>query len=82
MCIDPPMDHGHIPDEWYCNECDARYNQPPVNENRGVFGALTANLQRKNPHAFRLPEAIRDYFEGVKTGAEGEYEEIAPPKPK
>jgi hypothetical protein len=76
------MDQGHIPDEWYCNECQVRYNPPLVNEHRGVFGALVASLQRKNPRAFRLPEPIRDYFEGVKTGPEGEYEEVAPPKPK
>jgi len=82
MCIDPPMDQGHIPDEWFCNECQLRYNPPLENEHHGIFGLLTANLQRKNPRAFRLPESTREYFEGVKTGAEGEYEEIAPPKPK
>ncbi|KAI1122852.1 hypothetical protein F5Y10DRAFT_64842 [Nemania abortiva] len=82
MCIDPPMDQGHVPDEWYCNECQIRYNPPLVNEHKGIFGALAANLQRKNPRAFRLSESIREYFEGVRTGAEGEYEETAPPKPK
>ncbi|KAI0869797.1 hypothetical protein GGS24DRAFT_493468 [Hypoxylon argillaceum] len=82
MCIDPPMDQGHIPDEWFCNECQIRYNPPLVDEHTGVFGPLLANLQRKNPRAFRLSEPIRDYFWGVKTGAEGEYEEAAPPKPK
>ncbi|GAP86429.1 putative phd-finger domain-containing protein [Rosellinia necatrix] len=82
MCIDPPMDQGHVPDEWYCNECQVRYNPPLVNEHKGIFGALTAALQRKNPRAFRLSEPIREYFEDVRTGAEGEYEEVAPPKPK
>ncbi|KAI1116048.1 hypothetical protein F5Y14DRAFT_449540 [Nemania sp. NC0429] len=82
VCIDPPMDQGHIPDEWFCNECQIRYNPPLADEHKGIFGPLVANLQRKNPRAFRLPESIRDYFEGVKTGAEGEYEEAAPPKPK
>ncbi|KAF2964735.1 hypothetical protein GQX73_g8840 [Xylaria multiplex] len=80
-CIDPPMDEGRIPDEWFCNECQIRYNPPHVNEHRSVFSSLVANLQRKNPRAFRLPEPIREYFEGVKTGAEGEYEEAVPPKP-
>ncbi|KAI8950867.1 hypothetical protein F4801DRAFT_590071 [Xylaria longipes] len=82
MCIDPPMDQGHIPDEWFCNECQIRYHPPLVNEHKGIFGALAASLQRKNPRAFRLPEPIRDHFEGVKTGAEGEYEVAVPPKPK
>ncbi|KAI0191450.1 hypothetical protein EV127DRAFT_480391 [Xylaria flabelliformis] len=82
MCIDPPMDQGHIPDEWFCNECQIRYHPPLVNEHKGIFGALATSLQRKNPRAFRLPESIREHFEGVKTGAEGEYEEAVPPKPK
>ncbi|KAI1742159.1 hypothetical protein F4680DRAFT_413082 [Xylaria scruposa] len=82
MCIDPPMDQGHIPDEWFCNECQIRYHPPLVNEHKGIFGALATSLQRKNPRAFRLPESIREHFEGVKTGAEGEYEEAIPPKPK
>ncbi|KAI8634789.1 hypothetical protein F5Y19DRAFT_125081 [Xylariaceae sp. FL1651] len=81
-CIDPPMDQGHIPDEWFCNECQIRYNPPLVNEHKGIFGLLATNLERKNPRAFRLPEPLREYFEGVKTGPEGEYEEAAPPKPK
>ncbi|KAJ3558423.1 hypothetical protein NPX13_g9709 [Xylaria arbuscula] len=81
MCIDPPMDEGHVPDEWFCNECQMRYNPPPEIEHKGAFGPLLTSLQRKNPRAFRLPESIREYFEGVKTGTEGEYEEAAPPKP-
>ncbi|CAJ2510138.1 Uu.00g060380.m01.CDS01 [Anthostomella pinea] len=76
LCIDPPMDPGDIPNEWYCNECNSRYYPPPGAEHRGVFGSLETNLDRNNPRAFRLPEDIRDHFEGVKTGPEGEYEEI------
>ncbi|KAI0526587.1 hypothetical protein F5B22DRAFT_166849 [Xylaria bambusicola] len=82
MCIDPPMDEGRVPDEWFCNECQMRYNPPPEIERKGIFGPLVTNLQRKNPRAFRLPEPIREYFEGVKTGTEGEYEEAVLPKPK
>ncbi|KAK6950290.1 hypothetical protein Daesc_008616 [Daldinia eschscholtzii] len=75
------MDEGHMPDEWYCNECKHR-QCPPFNEHFGPLRSLFAVLDRKNPRAFRLPEDIRDLFEGVRTGPEGEYEEIAPPKPK
>lgn len=82
MCIDPPMDQGHVPDEWFCNECQVRFNPPLLNEHKGIFGSLVAGLERKNPRAFRLSEPIREYFEGVKTGMEGEYEEAGPPKPK
>lgn len=81
LCIDPPMDQGHMPDEWYCNECKHRY-YPPFGENKGLFRSLLNDLDRKNPRAFRLPEDVRDLFEGVRTGPEGEYEEVVPPKPK
>ncbi|KAL7626833.1 hypothetical protein AAE478_003607 [Parahypoxylon ruwenzoriense] len=81
LCIDPPMDEGHMPDEWYCNECKQRFS-PPFSEHRGVFRSLLTAFERKNPRAFRLSEDVRDCFEGVRTGPEGEYEEIAPPKPK
>lgn len=83
LCIDPPMeDEGHaMPDEWYCNECKYRYS-PPFDEHTGVFRSLLYALDRKNPRAFRLPEEVRDCFEGVRTGADGEYEELVPPKPK
>ncbi|OTA66460.1 hypothetical protein K449DRAFT_231357 [Hypoxylon sp. EC38] len=82
LCIDPPMDEGHMPDEWYCNECKHRYYPPFGGENKGPLRSLFTVLDRKNPRAFRLPEDVRDLFEGVRTGPEGEYEEIAPPKPK
>lgn len=70
-----------MPDEWYCNECKHR-QCPPFSEHDGPLRSLFTVLDRKNPRAFRLPEDIRDLFEGVRTGPEGEYEEIAPPKPK
>ncbi|KAI1143894.1 hypothetical protein F5Y05DRAFT_10204 [Hypoxylon sp. FL0543] len=82
LCIDPPMDEGHMPDEWYCNECKHRYYPPFGGEHKGALRSLFTVLERKNPRAFRLPEDIRDLFEGVRTGPEGEYEEITPPKPK
>jgi hypothetical protein len=43
---------------------------------------LISEFEDKNPRSFRLPEPIREYFVDVKTGADGEYEEIIPPKPK
>ncbi|KAI1492122.1 hypothetical protein F5X96DRAFT_424651 [Biscogniauxia mediterranea] len=81
LCIDPPMDEGHEPDEWFCNECSQRF-YPSMAEYDGAFDQLFSNLERKNPRAFRLPEDIREYFEGVKTGPEGEYEDIPQAKPK
>ncbi|KXJ94703.1 hypothetical protein Micbo1qcDRAFT_45860 [Microdochium bolleyi] len=81
-CIDPPLDQATAGDDWYCNECTYRA-YPPVGEKKGgVFGLLLSAIDRKNPRAFRLPERIREYFEGVKTGPDGEYEDIAPAGPK
>ncbi|ESZ92138.1 hypothetical protein SBOR_7469 [Sclerotinia borealis F-4128] len=80
---DPPIDPGTLADEeWYCNACIARNIPRSKEEEVGFFGPLLANLERKNPSAFHLPKAIREYFENVKTGAEGEYEEGVVQKPK
>ncbi|OTA99184.1 hypothetical protein M426DRAFT_91146 [Hypoxylon sp. CI-4A] len=81
LCIDPPLTEGHMPDEWYCNECKHRL-APPFVEHRGAFRSLLSDLHQKNPTAFRLPKDVREMFEDVRTGPEGEYEDIPPPKPK
>lgn len=40
------------------------------------------NLNKRNTDAYSLPTPIRDYFDGVKTGEEGEYEEVTAVKNK
>jgi len=61
--------------EWFCHKCqEARTTRP--RPDRGVFAELAVDLDTKNVIAFNLPNQIRDYFEGVKTGEEGEYEEV------
>ena len=50
---------------------------------QGAFGSLMTGLDKQNSRAFRLPGPVRDRFEGVKTGADGEFEDgnaVAPPK--
>lgn len=42
---------------------------------RGLFSALLDQIGRRNPTAFGLPKDIQEYFEDVKAGDEGEYEE-------
>lgn len=74
-CVDPPIDEGKLPDEWFCNIC--LNSRIPPSEPAGSFGALLVKLDGKNPSAFHLPKDIREYFENVKTGTEGEYEEVA-----
>ncbi|KAI9742626.1 MAG: hypothetical protein M1818_003767 [Claussenomyces sp. TS43310] len=78
-CVDPPMIEGQLPDTWFCNRCNLSRN-PPIKESFGSFGELLLDLETRNPSAFHLPKHVREYFEGVRTGGEGEYEEgvVAP----
>jgi hypothetical protein len=80
-CVDPPMIEGNLPDEWFCNHCQfkRREGDDPL---PGTFGPLLLLLDKKNPSAFHLPKAIREYFVDVKTSADGEYEEAGTAKPK
>ncbi|KAM3083152.1 hypothetical protein ACMFMG_003813 [Clarireedia jacksonii] len=83
-CIDPPLEQSDLlqEEEWFCTACLARHVPRSKEEAAGTFGLLLANLERKNPSAFHLPKSIREYFDNVKTGTEGEYEEGVVPKPK
>jgi hypothetical protein len=76
------MDDVQMPDDWFCNECMHRYYPAHFTGHRGAFGSLLDGLDKKNPRAFRLPQDIRECFEGVRTGADGEYEENTLAKPK
>ncbi|KAJ9152154.1 Transcriptional regulatory protein RCO1 [Pleurostoma richardsiae] len=78
-CVDPPMVEGPLPDEWFCHVCFSARYPDRVPDHGGAFGQLLNALEKKNSSAFRLPGEIRDYFDGVKTGVDGEYEEVAPP---
>lgn len=77
MCLDPPRSEEPEGD-FLCIACEARQasklgDSPRVGP--GLFGSLLKNLKSTNPHAFSLPDSIRGYFDGVKVGEEGEYEE-------
>ncbi|KAI9864136.1 MAG: hypothetical protein M1813_003453 [Trichoglossum hirsutum] len=80
-CVDPPMEQEDLKDDeaWYCCICIAR-RDPPHKQPRGIFASLLDNLEKKNPMSFNLPKDLREYFEGVKTGDEGEYEEAVTQK--
>lgn len=79
-CLDPPMNPNQPPEgEWYCYICESK-RDPQPKPARGLFSGLLGNLEKKNPVAYNLPHEIRDYFEGVKTGEEGEYEEAVTQK--
>ncbi|KAK2009796.1 PHD-finger domain-containing protein [Colletotrichum eremochloae] len=72
-----------LPEEWFCNVCFSNRYPTRVPEHRGPFGGLLNSLEKTNPQAFKLPQRVQLYFEGVKVGPEGEYEDIVvPTKPK
>ena len=78
-CFDPPLEPRDAETDdgkWFCYKCRASRSDF-LRPERAVFGELGSELNKKNPVSFNLPYAIRDYFEGVKTGDEGEYEEAS-----
>ena len=58
--------------QWFCHICVST-RDPQPNRPRGLFAGLLGNLDKQNPIAFNLPNDIRDYFENVETGEDGEY---------
>ncbi|KAJ4158275.1 uncharacterized protein LMH87_008808 [Akanthomyces muscarius] len=66
-----------LPDEWYCNECIVRRFPSRVPIHKGAFASALNNLEKSIPRAFSLPKRIQNRFEGVKAGADGDYEEVA-----
>lgn len=73
-CVDPPI--TDVPGEtWYCVECKTK-QQPQAPRRGGAFSSLVQGMEIRNPHAFSLPYEVRDFFKGVKTGDEGEFEEM------
>lgn len=76
-CVDPVLMRDAMPVEWFCNVCRTnRYAAGPPSHEGSSFAHLLEKLDAKNSSAFRLPAPVRDRFEGVRTGADGEYEEI------
>ncbi|TQN73094.1 hypothetical protein CSHISOI_02385 [Colletotrichum shisoi] len=76
-----------LPEEWFCNVCSSNRYPARVLDHQGAFGGafggLLNSLEKTNPRAFKLPHRVQVYFEGVKVGPEGEYEDIVvPTKPK
>ncbi|KTW28698.1 uncharacterized protein T551_02548 [Pneumocystis jirovecii RU7] len=75
-CIEPPIDENCLPeDSWHCTLCRTK-RFPPPKQPRGIFAFLMEYIIRNNPKEFSLPLNIREYFEGVSTGPNGEYQDI------
>jgi hypothetical protein len=64
---------------WYCSRCVSRLSHG-VAEVNGILGRLISRSEDINPKAFGLPVNIREYFYGIRTGEEGEYEEVGLPR--
>jgi hypothetical protein len=64
-----------LPDEWYCNACAVNRFPTRVPIHRGVFAGLLNNLEKSIPRSFSLPKKVQNRFEGVKAGADGDYED-------
>ena len=79
-CVDPPV--KNIPGEtWYCIDCKVKQDRP-TQPSSGPLSSLIHKVDTRNPSAFYLPYEVRDFFQGVKTGEEGEFEEVVAMKAK
>ena len=78
-CLEPPLDpDDDINGEWYCPQCLARRNKHPTDA-PGFLGKVIRRVEDIIPKAFTLPSDVRSYFDGVRTGESGEYEEYGQP---
>jgi len=79
-CLEPPLNpEEEVDGEWYCPQCVARQTKG-VPHPSGLLGWVVRRVDDTIPKAFALPHDIRQYFEGVRTGDEGEYEEFGQPR--
>ncbi|RVX66983.1 hypothetical protein B0A52_09197 [Exophiala mesophila] len=79
-CLEPPLNPDHeVEGSWYCPSCAAN-RAPEEATPTGILGLVLGQIDKTIPKAFTLPLDVRDYFEGVRTGEEGEYEEVALPR--
>ncbi|OAP61823.1 hypothetical protein AYL99_04026 [Fonsecaea erecta] len=79
-CLEPPLNPDEeVEGEWYCPRCVGRRTKQ-VPHPSGLLGLVIRRVDDIIPKAFSLPADIRDYFEGVRTGDEGEYEEVSLPR--
>lgn len=79
-CLEPPLNPDEeVEGEWFCPRCVARRTRDAVYPT-GLLGLVLRRVDDVIPKAYSLPHDIREYFEGVRTGDEGEYEEVGLPR--
>lgn len=80
-CLEPPLDPDDpkLADDqkWYCPECEGKL-RPQTAKPDGLLSDLISNIV-DIPRWYSLPLEIRNYFENVTTGSDGEYAETIPP---
>ncbi|KAL4892287.1 hypothetical protein BDV59DRAFT_55497 [Aspergillus ambiguus] len=68
-CLKPPLDPANPPEgDWFCPRCEIKRSSAKIRQ----------QLNSVSQEDFVLPERIRDYFTGVRTGEDGNYEDIIP----
>ncbi|RMZ83230.1 hypothetical protein DV738_g1221, partial [Chaetothyriales sp. CBS 135597] len=78
-CLIPPLDATkEVDGEWFCPVCVSKRSGQQA-EVAGLMGKVIQRLDGLIPKAFSLPYHIREYFEGIRTGEAGEYEEYGQP---
>ncbi|ETI19436.1 hypothetical protein G647_09270 [Cladophialophora carrionii CBS 160.54] len=79
-CLEPPLNpEEEVEGEWFCPRCVARRTKEAPSP-AGLLGMVIRRVDDIIPKAYALPPDIREYFEGVRTGEEGEYEEVGLPR--
>ena len=61
-------------DNWYCNKC-AGNRAPQSPSTPRLFTGLLGDSSKQNTSAFALSPLLRNFFEGIVTGEDGEFEE-------
>lgn len=79
-CLEPPLDpEEEVTGDWFCPKCLAK-RRKRTEESKTFLGKSLYALDQAIPKAFALPLHVREYFEGVRTGEEGEYTEFGQPR--
>lgn len=67
-CLNPPLDPANPPEgDWFCPKCSVSKS----------LNTLLGGMEKTTGRDFALPNKIRDFFAGVRTGDDGKYEEVA-----
>ena len=73
-CCDPPLKEAPA-DDWFCMKCSEDRAPPPPPMTPSIFSPLISKPFRKGEMSYALPSSIRQHYEGVTTGEDGEYDE-------